>query len=81
MVGPRKRTLPSREKNPGGKVRAVWAVQRVPGSFAALRMTAKTNNGKTNNGKDEQRQGQITGKDKQLPDDRVAALGWRVRDL
>jgi len=29
-------------------VRAVWAVERVPGSFAALRMTAKTYNGKNN---------------------------------
>jgi hypothetical protein len=29
-----------------GKVRAVWAVRKVPGSFAALRMTAGTNNGK-----------------------------------
>jgi hypothetical protein len=35
----------------GGKVRAVWAVRKVPGSFAALRMTARTNNGKNNNGK------------------------------
>jgi hypothetical protein len=32
----------------GKKVRAVWAVQRVPGSFAALRMTARTNNGNGN---------------------------------
>jgi len=39
----------------GKKVRAVWEVQRVPGSFAALRMTAKTNN---SNGKDKQRQRQ-----------------------
>jgi hypothetical protein len=30
----------------GGKVRVVWVVWRVPGSFAALRMTAGTNNGK-----------------------------------
>jgi hypothetical protein len=29
----------------GGKVLAVWAVRTVPGSFAALRMTAGTNNG------------------------------------
>ena len=29
-------------------MRAVWAVRRVPGSFAALRMTAKTYNGNDN---------------------------------
>src|SRR3984957_687911 len=34
----------------GGKVRAVWAVLRVPGSFAALRMTATTK-ARTSNGK------------------------------
>ena len=46
----------------GGKVRAVWAVLRVPGSFAALRMTAKTNNGKDENRQwREQRQQQETG--------------------
>src|ERR1700722_13678527 len=37
-----------RQRGMGGKVRAVWAVLRVPGSFAALRMTAKTNNGDDN---------------------------------
>jgi len=33
----------------GGKVLAAWIVQTVPGSFAALRMTAKTNNSKNIN--------------------------------
>jgi hypothetical protein len=36
----------------GGKVLAIWGVRALPGSFAALRMTARTDNGKQ-----QQRQG------------------------
>jgi hypothetical protein len=44
---------PGREEGPGEKVRSVRVGRRVPGSFAALRMTARTDNSK-----DKQRQGQ-----------------------